>query len=96
MKTPHMFKIRLPKEINLSEGNPIFFYSSETESSLKATYVGRSCIDRTSIFKNENFTGTAKVLADIFDGFTTTIYDSKSYSIGTYPSLVSTLEDMHL
>ena len=94
MNAPLSFKIRLPKETILKEGHGVRFNSSETTDSLMATYIGRSRIDRKSIFKTQFFEGEATELADIFDGETTVDNGGTLITIKTYPGLISTLEDV--
>jgi hypothetical protein len=69
------------------------FFSSETPDSLIASYIGRSQLDRMSMFKSEIFKGSASNLADIFDGATSIEVDGLITIIDTYPALISTWED---
>jgi len=94
MNAPLSFKIRLPMETSLKEGHGVRFNSSETTDSLMATYIGRSRIDRKSMFKTQFFEGEATELADIFDGGTTIDNGGNTLVIETYPGLISTLEDV--
>ena len=91
---PYAFKIRLPKEIKLSEGNEVRFQASESDAALVASYLGSSRIDRMSMFKTMKLENGAVDLADVFDG-STTIDGGGTWIhiISEYPALISTLED---
>jgi len=94
--SPYAFKIRLPKKVNLAEGNEVRFISSETDATLVANYIGRSIIDRKSMFKTQILENGAVHLSDVFDGATTMVFKKKKDKevlIKKYPSLISTLED---
>jgi len=90
---PHAFKVRTPKNVVFTENQKVKFISSETGDALYAEYVGRSNIDRMSMFEIGDFEGDATTLADIFDGETTMVINQNYYLITEYPHLISTLED---
>jgi hypothetical protein len=94
-RVPHIFKIRLSKETILSEGHGVRFNAEETKYSLVASYISKSLLDRSCIFKTEILENGAKTLASVFDGSTTIDQGTQKILVDTYPNLVSTLEDMN-
>jgi len=95
-EAPHAFKVNL-KELDassLAEGATVTFQKDgSTSVQLTSTYIGKSRIDGFSMFKTGTFTGTTN-LAGIFDGSTNVAATGiTSGTIGTYPTLISTLED---
>lgn len=92
-EAPHAFKVNLLSlSPTLVPGEVATFTAAAGE--LTATYIGKSRIDGFSMFKTGAFSVPGLNLADIFDGVGTTIDASGADgSVGTFPTLISTLED---
>ena len=101
-EAPTQFKINLKDAsttviAGLTGGEVVKFQNENAATQLTATYIGKSRIDGFEMFKTGTFTvptGVAANLSSIFDGSTALIDDASTLtSTGSYPTLVSTLED---
>ncbi len=94
-EAPHAFKVNInaTDPSTLAVGEDVTFTGSAGVGSVVGKYIGKSRIDGFSMFKTGAFT-TATNLGEVFNGDVgvagTGVVDG---SVGTYPSLISTLED---
>jgi hypothetical protein len=103
-EAPHAFKLNMDSSAKdyifavagtgstFAPGDSVSF-GTGTDASLSATYIGKSRIDGFPMFKTGTFSGGATNLADIFDGTAQMVADTSIFTIKTYPTLISTLED---